>query len=219
MKKSFKLSGLTAALMGLGLASAPIHAEVIFGADVGRSSIGDYEFSATDFNTNQDDSDTAFSVFLGYKWNDFFATTLAYTDLGSLKASGVDGAEGGSGAAFTDKISATALDVSAIGILPFSVFAGEDSFLGRFSLFAQVGMMFWDQDVDCVACDSGSDFKGGDSGTGLLLGGGINVKIIDGLGLHVRYASYPDIGNQNDIDTGHQQDWDYWGVGLNYAIK
>jgi OOP family OmpA-OmpF porin len=196
MTKPLRLSGIAAALAGLGLASGASQAGVFFGGTAGRSSIDDYEFGAGDINQQQDDSDTAWNLFLGYQWNPFLATTIGYTDLGELTASGtsIDGGEGGGSTDYTDKISATALNITAIGILPFSTFTSADSFLGRFSLFAELGIAFWDQDVNCVACDGGSNFKGGDTGSELLLGGGLNLRITDSLGVHVRYASYPDIG-------------------------
>lgn len=218
MTKPRNLTGVGAALAGLGLVSGAAQAGVFFGGTAGRSSIDNYEFGASDINQRQDDSDTAWNLFLGYQWNPFLATTIGYTDLGELTASGtsIDGGEGGGSTDYTDKISATALNVTAIGILPFSTFTSADSFLGRFSLFAELGIAFWDQDVNCVACDGGSNFKGGDTGSELLLGGGLNLRITDNLGVHVRYASYPDIGGG---DTGHKQDWDFWGIGASWSIK
>lgn len=221
MKNSLRLPTLAAAIAGLSLVSGTSQAQVFFGGTAGRSSTDDYEFGTTDSNRHQDDSDTAWSLFVGYQWNPYFATTIAYTDLGSLQASGtIDGGEGGGGSiGYTDKISATAMDVSAIGILPFSTFASEDSFIGRFSLFAEVGLSLWDQDVNCVACDGGSDFKGGDTGSSVLLGGGLSMRVTEGLRLHARYASYPDIGNRDPHDTGHEQDWDFWGIGATWSIR
>lgn len=215
MKSTVRLSGIAAALMGLGLVAAPAHAQVFVGGTIGESDIGDYEFGATDFNRDSDDSDTAFHVFLGYQFNDFVAVTAGYADLGALEVSAsIDGGEGGD-IPYTDRIEATAMDFSVIGILPFSVFAGDDSFLSRISLFGQVGMQFWNQDVDCVACDGGSNFRGGDSGTDVVYGGGLNVNITDNLGVHARFASYPDIGG---TETGHEQDWDMWGLGATWSF-
>ncbi len=212
MKSTVRLSGIAAALMGLGLMAAPVHAQVFVGGTVGESSIGDYEFSTSDFNRSEDDNDTAFHVFLGYQFNDFVAITAGYADLGDLKASAaIDGGEGGS-IPYTDHIEATALDFSVIGILPFSIF-GDIPVLSRISIFAQVGMQVWNQDVDCVACDGGGNFRGGDDGTDIVYGGGINVNVTDNLGVHARFTSYPDIGG---TETGHQQDWDMYGLGATW---
>jgi len=200
--------------MGLGLVAAPAHAQVFVGGTIGESSIGDYEYDATDFNRDTDDNDTAFSVFLGYQFNDFVAVTAGYTDLGNLEVSAsIDGGEGGS-IPYTDKIEAEALDFSVIGILPFSVFAGDDSFLSRISVFAQAGIALWNQDVTCVSCDSGSDFNGGSDGSNGVWGAGINVNISENLGVHARFADYGDIGDRSE--TGHEQDWDMWGLGATW---
>lgn len=195
-----------AALLGFALVAAPVHAQVFVGGTIGESMIDDYEFSAGDTDRNEDDNDTAFHLFLGYQFNEYLAIAAGYADLGQLDASATNGV-----GPYTDSIEATAMDFSAIGILPFSMFAGDGSFLSRIALFGQVGMQLWNQDVDCVACeDDGSNFRGGDTGTDIVYGGGLNVGITDHASVHARYVSYPDIGGS---ETGHQQDWDMWGIG------
>lgn len=171
---------------------------------MGQSDIGAYEFSPGETIVRNDDSDTVYNVFVGWRINDYWAVTAGYADLGALNAAGsFDGGEGGY--SYTDRIEATAFDASLIGILPLGKASGSEGFLSRVSLFAQLGVAQVDQDILYV--EDGEPWNGGDSGTNLVYGLGINVDLTDNFGLHVRWFDYGDIGDRNSENSGHEQGW------------
>lgn len=202
-----------AALLGLGMAAMPAQADFFIGGTIGRSDIGSYEFDGAQI-LDDDDSDTAYHLFVGWRPLSWLAVMVGYADLGELGAAGNGG---GYGEAFTDKIEATAWDLSLVGTLPFDKVFGEGELLSRFSAFVQFGVAGWDQDITYVGEFSGP-WTGGKDDTDLVYGLGINFDINDRLGVHARYVDYGDIGDEDDPDSGHEQDWAMLGIGLTWSF-
>lgn len=213
MGKQASVSTPLALLLGLGLMAAPAQAEFFVGGTIGESDIGSYEFDGADVLEN-DDSDTAYHVFVGWRPLTWLAVTAGYADLGELSAAG-DG--GGYGEAFTDQIEATAWDLSLIGILPFEQVFGEGGLLSRFSAFAQLGAARWDQDISYMGEFSGP-WSGGDDSTNFIYGLGIAFAITERIGVHARYVDYGDIGDEDSDESGHEQDWSMLGLGLTMSF-
>jgi hypothetical protein len=177
---------------------------------MGQSDIGAYDYPGAVPSEN-DDSDTAWHLFVGWQPLEYLAITVGYADLGALSIVG-DGGEG-NGGAITDEIEVTAIDLSAIGMLPLGNFAGEDSFLSRVSLFGQLGIAQASQDITFNSEEFGP-FSGDSDQTNLIWGLGVNVAITEHLGTHLRYFDLGDVGDVDDPDSGHEQDWAAWGLGV-----
>jgi len=99
--------------------------------------IGDFGVKVDGF----DASDTAFKVFGGYRFMDYFAAELEYIDGGTAEDRGFE-------------IDVSGWNLSGIGRLPI----GE-----KFNVFAKLGMIFWDADLGGIesGSDSGEDFSWG----------------------------------------------------------
>ncbi len=217
MKRNVTVSALSGALASLGLIAAPAHADFFVGGTVGQSDIGSYEFGG-DTVLKNDDSDTAFHVFVGWRPLEYLAVTVGYADLGELSVAGRydDGGEGGGNIGYTDDIEATAIDVSVLGILPFSMLFGDEGFLSRISVFAQLGVARADQDI--TYREGTGEWNGSDDSTNVVYGVGVNVNVTDNLGVHARYWDYGDIGDRNSNSSGHEQDWAAWGAGVTWSF-
>lgn len=143
MHKRMALNGL--ALLGL-LASTTVLAETQPGFYVGAG-IGSASIEVDD--TGFDADDTAFKVFGGYNFNQYFGVEAAYFDGG--KPDEVVAGTGGQGRI---EVGPTGLNLSAVGRLPL----GE-----AFSLFGKLGYASYDIDIkgrvngQVVASASGSD--------------------------------------------------------------
>ena len=86
-----------------------------------------------------DGSDTAWKVFGGYRFNEYFAGELEYLDGGEPDDGGFE-------------ISVDGFNASVVGSWPV-----KDPFAG----FAKVGMLFWDAEARGFGDDSGEDFSWG----------------------------------------------------------
>jgi len=134
---------IVATLAGL-LASAPAMATkrgFYLGGSLGGASTeysGDFDY---------DESDTAWKLFAGYHFLQFFAVEAEYRDLGSAS----DG---------PFKVDATAADISGLAGLP----------LGPVYLFGKLGVTWWDADLEGALTSS-------DDGTGYLVGIGGSIDL------------------------------------------
>jgi opacity protein-like surface antigen len=97
--------------------------------------IGDFGIEDNGF----DGSDTGFKVFGGYRFIKYLAAEVEYLDGGTVEDGGLE-------------IDVSGFNLSGVGILP----VGE-----KFSLFAKLGMIFWDADSNGFGDDSGEDFSWG----------------------------------------------------------
>jgi outer membrane immunogenic protein len=95
-----------------------------------------------------DEDDTAWKLFAGYHFLQFFAVEAAYRDLGSPSDSGV-------------KVSPTAVDAAGLVGIP----------LGPVYLFGKLGVVWWDADI------TAGDEKFSDDGTDYEVGIGISADI------------------------------------------
>ena len=100
-----------------------------------------------------DESDTAWKLFGGYHFLQFFAVEAAYRDLGSPSGNVV-----GSDV----KVSPTAFDVAGLAGVP----------LGPVYLFGKLGLVRWDSDISI------DGFKVSDDGTDIEAGIGLSVDVI-----------------------------------------
>jgi OOP family OmpA-OmpF porin len=97
--------------------------------------IGDFGIDVGGF----DGSDTGFKLLGGYQFIKYFAVEGEYIDGGTVEDSGLE-------------VDVSGWNLSGVGILPIS---------GTFSLFAKLGMIFWDAESSGIGDDSGEDFSWG----------------------------------------------------------
>ena len=113
--------------------------------------------------------DMGFKVLGGWMFSPYFGAELEYIDGGSAEDLGV-------------AIDVSGFNASLRGALP----VGE-----QFSLFAKVGMMFWDVDVDSA------ELSGSDSGEDFSWGIGAGFDFTETLGATVEYQGF----EVEDTDT------------------
>jgi len=191
---------ISLATAGTLVAFAPADAGNFFlGTTLGQSEADDYELESV--ATDLDDNDFAYRVFAGYRFTRYFAIGGSWVDLGELDARGNSLSEPN----FTDKIEVDGLELWLAGILP----VGD-----RWSFFGTLGGFSWNQDV--TYRDDNGSFTGDSDGTDVAYGLGANYAITDRLGIHATYHWYPDVGDTND--TGHDNDWTFYGVGLTWLF-
>lgn len=173
MKKQFLLACV------LGAFTLPAMADnfYVFG-DVGQ---GKFEIDG-DNDTTLSKTDTTFSFGAGYDVNKFLSLELAYRDLGNIVDKGSDFNDDGD-FEYTDKLNATAVQVSVIGKLPIS---------DEFNVFGRVGVADIDADYKTIEAtstgvkrDSGSDSK-----TRALFGVGASYDVSSQLALRAEYNQY-----------------------------
>lgn len=116
-------------------------------------SLGGAATEVTEGNVTFDENDTAWKLFAGYHFLQFFAVEAAYRDLGS-PSTNILGSD--------VKVSPTAFDVAGLAGLP----------LGPVYLFGKLGIARWDGDVTV----DGSKIS--DDGTDVEAGVGISADII-----------------------------------------
>lgn len=164
------------------LAAGPAAAKNGFyvGGSVGQASltINDFEIDLESFDYKADT--TSYKVIVGYRFMGFFAVEGSYIDFGTFKDS-VDVA----GDPANIETNLKGFDAFAMGMLP----------LGIADIFAKVGLVSWDSDVQAAI---GSIVElGSDSGTDLVYGLGVQVRF---KGLAVRGEfEYFDIADADSV--------------------
>jgi OOP family OmpA-OmpF porin len=158
-----RYSFVTAGLLVIGLSSAPgAHAEERTGIYVGTS-IGEATNEVEEFKG----SDTAFKLYGGYAFNDYFGVEVAYVDAGTQ----------------SDNVGPLHIENESSGIIASALVhlpIGE-----RFSLFGKLGYAFYDAASkarlgDRVVSESESDED-------LTYGVGLELAVAGGLGLRAEY--------------------------------
>lgn len=200
MEHVFKAGMASAIAAGFVLAGAQAHAEFYAGASIGESTL-----EASDNLDGQDldyeASDTAFKVFGGYMFNDYFGVEASYIDMGSLDDKlGFDGGE------FGDLVAAVDADVTG--------FAGQlvgQYPVGPVDLFAKVGMVMYDIDGDLTVSDSFGNREResvSDDGNEMIWGLGARYNFGQ-LAARVEYEAI----DADDIDDAY-----LWSVGIEYSF-
>lgn len=105
--------------------------------DIGVSDIADGSVLTA---VNVDDSDTAWSIYGGYQFNEYFGVEGSYVDFGEMKISAMSD---GSGLIYDPgsvvfMAEATGWTVEGLVWFPFT---------NSFSAFAKVGVLFWEADL------------------------------------------------------------------------
>jgi len=169
MKKQILLAGVLSALTFPAMADG----FYILG-DIGKSNL---EYPAFD-DLALDESDTAYSIGVGFDLNQFAAIEVAYRDFGSGQDSGIDSDEFGD-FEWTDTLSASAFQASILGKLP----VGD-----RVDVFGRIG--FANLEVDYDTNDGGFKTSESNSKTRGLFGIGASYNLTPELALRAEYSQY-----------------------------
>jgi OOP family OmpA-OmpF porin len=181
------LAAAVAAALALWTAQASAEPGFYLGGSVGNSTLeadDNFELDGTDVSLDFDESDTAYKLFGGYMFNDYLGVELAYVDLGEPEDDfSADGGE------ISVDLSAefTGFTADVVGQLP----------LGPVDLFAKVGLVSYDAELDISATDGVVTESGSleDDGEELHYGLGATLNF-GNFGIRAEYEMF-DIG---DID-------------------
>ena len=123
-----------------------------------------------------DSDDTSTKLFAGWRMNRFFAVQLDYIDFGQSS---------GTANLLNIRNDTSGLAPNIIGTLP----------IGFFELFAKVGMMWYDVDLDID-----NDPTLSDSGEDPIYGVGVGLTLVERLSLRLEY-DIVDIERLDDVDA------------------
>ena len=139
-----------------------------------------------------DDSDTSFSLTLGYKINPNFAIEGGYIDLGELTVNAVSDGTGFLYAPgpVTVKIEADGLFFDAKGILPLNE---------KFSLYGKFGLLMWDEKG--TLSDVTGSISADDDGTDIFFGVGASFNLTEKIALNGDFSRYQVDEDSVDVDV------------------
>jgi OOP family OmpA-OmpF porin len=146
---------------------------IYLGGSIGQSGvdIDDVGLGGGDFSSDA----TAFKVIAGWRFLDWLSIEGNYVDLGSADER-VDGDR--------FEVDASGLSLSAVGFLP----------IGPVDLFARVGMIDWEADLEAPALD----VRGSEDGTDLTYGVGAQFRVWS-LGIRAEYEIF-DVEDADTVD-------------------
>ena len=183
---------LTAALLALGVASAPAQSQeqepdrgwfIGAGGGITKFEGGCSVLGGT--GSSCDDNGSYWKAFGGYRFNPYFGFELAYADFGELKTSS---------AASTASYEATGMEISLVATFPLS---------REFSLYAKYGLYRWDVDLKTTGTGAITAETDGNDTT---YGFGANYNFTKNVALRMEYQKYFDAGDAVtgtvDITTG-----------------
>lgn len=160
------------------------------------------ELGFTAGSATQDDSDTSWKVFGGYKLNQNFAVEGGYADLGKYTANATGTLNG-----LTGKLDASvksyAYFVDVVGILP----------LGDFSMFAKLGGAYTKTKAEVSATYDGLSASDSVKENKFVpkLGVGAEYNVTKTIAIRGEFERYMNVG---DNATTGESDVDVWTVGL-----
>lgn len=166
------------------------------GAGVGHAEIDNDTLNDLDrWGYSTDDSDTAYKLFAGYQFNPHFAVEAGYVDFGEFTAS----SRYESGALEVDGFTA-----ALVGKLPIQ---------SGFGVYAKLGMIAWDSDINVQSNLSGSavNISGSEDGTDPFYGVGLEY-VIDHIIMRAELERY-DIS-----DSGEDFETDMMSASLGYRF-
>lgn len=166
----------------LGLASAMAFAAPAFAQDMGFYAGLSFGQSSLDLDCSGvpqcDDSDSAWRILGGYRFNRNFAAELGYINFGEFTF--------GDGGANSVSVEATGFELVAVGMWPLS---------NEFSVYGKVGLFRWDTDATGTGVFAGS---ASDSGTDVTFGAGVQYDFTKQFGVRGEWQRY---SADDDVDV------------------
>jgi OmpA-OmpF porin, OOP family len=214
MKKTLLLASLLLA-SGLAAAQTTNHTGFYVGGGVGGAWVdmgnvaGDIanmarSAGATNVTSDEDEGDTVFKLFAGYKFNKNFAIEGGYADLGKYTASASASSVGVSGNINGD-VKAYAIFIDAVGFLPAG--SNED-----FSVFGKAGLAYTKTKANVSAFASATGIgsasaSASDSDSEVVpkLGLGAQYYITKNVALRGEYDIYFNVGDEDKTGESNVQ--------------
>jgi OOP family OmpA-OmpF porin len=195
----------TAAVLALAISAAASATESGFylGANYGQSMFsveqGEIGIFAVTTSSSIDDSDTAWSISAGYRFNPYLGVELAYRDLGqvTIVETGTSSFPTLSGR-INGSVGATGTSVVLVGTLPFN----------KFEFFGKLGAMFAKTDLDVlVTITQGGVTQSGSDGTSAnttetVAGLGVGYSFTDHVYMKLEWERIPEVGDQDETGEG-----------------
>jgi OmpA-OmpF porin, OOP family len=148
-----------------------------------------------DGESSLEDSDTTWSLFAGYRFNDYFALEAGYTNLGTseYRAEGLIDVPGPGFAEANMGIDFEATGISA-GLIA-GVPLGE-----TFDLHGSLGLLFSKTEITVMGGSGGFDASDSVSGNDqdVFYGAGLGWRVGKSVSLSVDYHLYKDVGSEDD---------------------
>lgn len=199
--------------VALGLISAPAMAQFYVGGGVGRA---DHQQNRADWlpaggSATYQDNDTAYKLYVGYKYNQYLGIEGGYTNLGKYTANPTTAASSGDATIKTDS-----WNLYAVGTLPL---ASGFSLMGKAGVARNQSKMNFNRTrgIGFNATDSGSATK-----SAFAFGLGAHYAFNKNLGLRVEYE---DLGKAGETNSGFtvatktsNSKPTLWTVGLQYTF-
>lgn len=166
----------------LGLASAMAFAGPALAQDTGFYAGLSFGQSSLDLDCSGvpqcDDSDSAWRILGGYRFNRNLAAELGYINFGEFVF--------GDGGANSVSVEATGFELVAVGMWPVS---------NEFSVYGKIGLFRWDTDATGTGVFAGSV---SDSGTDLTFGAGVQYDFTKQFGVRGEWQRY---SADDDVDV------------------
>ncbi|MDP2788149.1 MAG: outer membrane beta-barrel protein [Pseudomonadota bacterium] len=187
---------------GVGVGSAQAK-DLVSAAEFDADLLADYGITAT---STIDDSDTAWKLFAGYRFNKNLAVEGGYADLGKATFDSI--VTSGGGGRVSASWGAKAWSLAAVGILPVT---------DQFEVFGKIGGYFYNADLSATGSGGGGTVSVSvdDDGTGLLFGVGASYSFTKNIAVRAEWERYKDVGDENAIGTS---DVDMLSVGIQYKF-
>jgi OOP family OmpA-OmpF porin len=175
LKRSVMAIGVLGAIALAAPASAQM-SNAYVGASIGQADFKDACADISGPGISCDDKDTAWRIFGGYQFSRNLAAEVAYHNLGEIKATN-------SGTGASASIKASAWDLVAVGLLPFSA---------QFAGYGKLGVFY-----GTTEGNSNVGVSATDNNTGLTWALGLQFDPTPPLGLRLELQQYHDIGGDN----------------------
>lgn len=223
MNKKVKVVSAVSAALALTpfLTAGAAESGFYIGATVGQSQMDvskdDLDWLVTEIlpvvegESSLDDSDTAFSGLVGYRFGKHIAVEAAYVDLGETRyrASGLlDTGDGFIDADLDLDIGATGPALSVLGLLP----VGQN-----WDLYARLGVFFADVEAGVSLTDGfeSASESVSDSGEEFFYGVGAAYNFAQRFAVRAEFTQYKDVGNEESVG---EADVNLLSLGVTYTF-
>lgn len=210
MHNSFRSAlGKTLLVASALTVSSVASAQVYVGGSVGQSMTSfNNEVKSTDpgDSNSEEKTKTAYKLFGGYNFNQYFAVEGGYADLGkpAVKQTWVDGSGKGT-------FKETAWFLAGKGTLPINE---------QFNVFGKLGVTF--NHVKNSSSDTdGWSYSASDNRTGVLYGVGAEYNVTKQIGIRLEYEDFGKFGDKLSVDGESgigRTKTSMWSIGAAYKF-
>lgn len=187
------------AYIGFGLGHSRVQ------ADVGAIDAAARRLGFASATTTADETDTAWKLNLGHRYNRHFAVEAGYTDFGRFS---LGTATTGPAASAAGEIRGHALSLDAVGIAPVN---------DRFSVFDKVGVQHWNLSANSVALSGGvpTTVVSSACGSDWKIGLGAQYDFSRKVAVRFEWERFVNVGDSANTGCGNI---DVLAIGLQYKF-